>query len=107
MNVAAIAQTRGCGNVAPAAAATGGRTMAVVVGVSDYPFVTPLNYAADDALLMYEFLQSSAGGNVPRENIKLLLNDEATLQGVVIQGMSWLENTMKPTRGDRVIIYLA
>ncbi|MFM7728534.1 MAG: caspase domain-containing protein, partial [Flavobacteriales bacterium] len=107
MSVAAFAQTRGFGNVAPAAAATGGRTIALVVGVSDYPFVTPLNYAAEDALLMYDFLQSSAGGNVAPANMRLLINEEATLQNVWARGLSWIENTIKPAQGDRVIIYMA
>ena len=105
--VLAQPQSRGFGNVAPASAATGGRTVALVVGVSDYPFVTPLNYAAEDALLMYDFLQSSAGGNVSPANMRLLINEEATAQNIVIRGLSWIENTVKPVQGDRIIIYLA
>jgi hypothetical protein len=108
MQIHAQEQTRGFGTVTPPAAATkAGRTVALVVGVSDYPFVTPLNYAAEDALLMYDFLQSNAGGNVSPADIRLLVNEEATLQNVWGRGLSWIENTVKPAQGDRVIIYLA
>jgi uncharacterized caspase-like protein len=83
------------------------RQFALIVGVSDYQYVTPLNYATNDALLMYEFLLSNAGGHVPKNNISLLLDAEATASNVWSRGLSWLERTVRPTKGDRIYIYLA
>jgi hypothetical protein len=55
-----------------------GNVYAMVAGISNYPFVKPLNFAEEDALLFLEFLKSDAGGNVPENHIKLLLNEQAT-----------------------------
>lgn len=84
-----------------------GNTFALVVGISDYPYLRPLNYAAEDAMLFYEFLRSSSGGNVPATNIRLLVNEEATAGGIMSRGISWLQNTAQPQAGDRIYFYLA
>lgn len=84
-----------------------GNTYAVIIGISDYPNLTPLHYADKDALLFKYFLQSEAGGNVPEENINLLLNEEATSANFWVKGgYSWLLSK-KPQKGDRVYFYMA
>ncbi len=54
------------------------RVWAVIVGISDYPHISPLEYADDDAYHMYAYLRSPEGGAVPEENIKLLIDQDAT-----------------------------
>jgi uncharacterized caspase-like protein len=92
----------------PSSAASIGSSYALIVGVSDYPYVKPLNFAEEDALLFFEFLQSNAGGNVPENHIKLLLNEQATHANVTA-GLAWLNNVVgaQPKSGDRVYIYLS
>jgi hypothetical protein len=69
--------------------------------------VLPLQFADKDALLFYQFLLSNAGGAVPAQNIKLLINEEATAGGIMTRGISWLQNTVQPKPGDRVYFYFA
>ncbi|MEN9333914.1 MAG: hypothetical protein RLY35_1094, partial [Bacteroidota bacterium] len=80
-----------------------GASYALIVGVSDYPYVKPLNFAEEDALLFFEFLRSNAGGKVPENHIKLLLNEQATHANVTA-GLAWLNNSLgaQPKPGDRV-----
>jgi hypothetical protein len=58
-----------------------GRIYGVVVGIAKYrsagPGLPNPKFADRDAQDFYDFLISPAGGNVSRENIKLLLNEEA------------------------------
>ncbi|MFM7399675.1 MAG: caspase domain-containing protein [Bacteroidota bacterium] len=51
---------------------------AVVAGVGVYPTMPKLAYAASDALRFYDHLTSPQGGDVPEENIRLLLNEDAS-----------------------------
>ena len=92
----------------PHPSAHSGNVYALIVGVSNYPYVKPLNFAEEDALLFFEFLRSKAGGEVPENHIKLLLNEQATHANVTA-GLAWLNNSLgaQPQDGDRVYIYLS
>ncbi len=92
----------------PISSAESGSVYALIVGVSNYPYVKPLNFAEEDALLFFEFLRSKAGGEVPENHIKLLLNEQATHANVTA-GLAWLNNSLgaQPKPGDRVYIYLS
>ena len=54
-----------------------GKIWAVVVGISQYQTVHPLRYAHKDALAFHDYLINQVG--VPKENITLLVNEQATL----------------------------
>ena len=56
---------------------------AVIAGVGTYPTMPKLAYAASDALQFYEHLISTQGGAVPEENIRLLLDEEASRSAVL------------------------
>ena len=77
-------------------------TRAVIIGISDYQNIDDLKYAHKDALAFTAYLQSPAGGNVPRENIRLLTNQKATM-GAIGYEMGWLLKNSE--KGDRVFIY--
>jgi tetratricopeptide (TPR) repeat protein len=99
------AQERG----ARPAARTGpsGTRHAVVVGISRYLYLPPtkqLEYAAADAQAFAQVLRSRAGGSVPAENIRLLVNDTATL-GRITEALNWLAQVSQ--RGDEAVIYFA
>ena len=61
-----------------------GNIYALIIGISDYQqdSITDLQYADDDALYFAHYLQSKAGGSVPPENIKILLDSTATIANI-------------------------
>ncbi len=83
-----------------------GTTRAVVVGISDYQNedIPDLRFADKDAEAFATYLKSSAGGNLPDENIKLLLNEKATMAGVAGE-LDWLVEESE--EGDKAIIYFS
>jgi uncharacterized caspase-like protein len=85
-----------------------GRKFAVVVGVSDYKYTDAglknLSYADDDAQAISAFLQTPAGGAFSSADIKLLVNQDATLLAV----RSALTETAKRARAeDLIFIFIA
>ncbi len=85
-----------CKQVLAQAAATTGKTYAVVIGISTYKnkALPSLQYSDKDAKLFASWLQSKAGGNVPATQIKLLLNEEATI-AAVYDALDWLKENCK------------
>ncbi len=82
------------------------KTYAVVVGISDYqnPAIPDLRFADKDADAFANYLRSDAGGNLERDNLKLLINQEATL-GKFAAALDWLIEVCK--ENDRAIIYFS
>ena len=69
-----------------------GKTYAVVVGISKYENMdedSQLEFADEDARVFAGYLRSAAGGSVPEENIKLLLNKDATYSNIY-DALKWL-----------------
>lgn len=83
------------------------RTFAVIVGVSDYfvgqPGKGDLQFSDDDARSFHALLRSPAGGSVPDENIRVLIDKQATRNNV-LQALTIFRQA---TRGDRVIFYFS
>lgn len=80
------------------------QTRAVIVGISDYQNISDLEYAHRDAEALAAYLRSSAGGEVPDENIRLLLNEKAT-QMQLAMALDWLQEESQA--GDRAYIYFS
>ncbi|NRA51036.1 MAG: caspase family protein [Phaeodactylibacter sp.] len=55
---------------------------AVVIGVSKYTHMVPLNYTDDDAYQMYAFLKSPEGGALDDDHISILIDEAATLNRI-------------------------
>jgi len=85
---------------------TGPQNFAVVMGISKYKFVRPLNYADKDAELFRNYLKSPGGGRLSDDNIYLLLNDQANETNFQVKFKSWLKSK-KLQKGDRLFMYLA
>ena len=85
---------------------TKGKTYAVVIGISDYGNggIPHLKYADRDASAFAEYLSSPAGGQVPRDQIRLLLNEDASLLNVD-QALKWL--VQKCNAGDLAYFYFS
>jgi hypothetical protein len=82
-----------------------GEVYAIVVGISKYHYIRPLNYADNDADLFAEMLRSGAGGRTKPENLFLLKNDSANA-GNFWSAISRISNKQLK-KGDRVYIYFA
>ncbi|MCI0526458.1 MAG: caspase family protein [Nitrospira sp.] len=80
-----------------------GDVLAVVVGISNYKYVEKLRYADKDAVAFYEYLVND--NQIPKDQVMLLLNEEATLQN--IKDALGVELRKKARRQDTVIIYYA
>jgi tetratricopeptide (TPR) repeat protein len=76
---------------------TNSSTYALVVGISKYKekAIPSLKFADKDARLFAEFLQSEAGGKVPPNQIKLLLNEKATTAAIYAALYEIMEITPK------------
>ncbi len=85
----------------------GGKTFALLVGVSKYKDtnVASLQFADKDAASFAEVLESPRGGSVPKENIVLLMNEKATTAAVRNAFQVFLKQ--KAGKTDTVIIMLA
>jgi tetratricopeptide (TPR) repeat protein len=77
---------------------------ALIVGISKYQNVPGLSYADADAYSFYNFLISPAGGNVDSNNIKLLMNENATSANI-FASLDWLLENVK--EGETVLIYFS
>lgn len=80
-------------------------TYGIVVGISNYHYIKPLNYADRDADLFTEMMRSGIVGKIKPENLLLLKNDSAN-SGNFWSGLSRLCNKQL-NKGDRVFIYFA
>lgn len=75
---------------------------ALLIGINEYQFEKPLNYAVADAEEMQRLLVEKLG--FPEKNIEILLDDNATLNGIKKSMQKLAENT---SENDRVLIYFA
>lgn len=90
----------------PTKKAVNGVTRAVLVGISNYQDddIPDLQYAHKDIQVYYDYLTNSAHNPVPEENIKMLLNEEAT-GGNVHKALYWL--IKESQENDVCIIYFS
>lgn len=74
----------------------------VIVGVARYAHMPVLKYADDDAYQIYAFLKSPEGGAVPDQQIKILIDEDATHHNIInaIQ-----EQFGKADENDLVMLY--
>jgi len=90
----------------PATDTSGPKTYAIIIGISNYKFIQPLDFADKDAGLFRDFLKSAGGGKLNSEDIFCLLNEEAKAANFWVKGMNWLRSKKLKT-GDRLFIYMA
>jgi len=85
---------------------SGVQKYAVIVGVSKYKHtaISPLAFADRDAQAFRDFLLSPVGGAYPKENVRYLVNEDATLTNVRTALFTFLT---KPRKDDLVVIYFA
>lgn len=85
-----------------------GKLWAVVIGVSNYKNLEPdaqLRFAHRDAEELAAFFSSPQGGGFPSTQIKVLLNEQATIASVRTALGTWLPRSAEPN--DVVYIFFA
>lgn len=83
-----------------------GATRAVVIGIAKYKNeqIPNLAYADADAQAFANYLRSQAGGSLPDSNMVVLINEEATLSGMV-EALTWLLDVTQ--EDDEVIFFFS
>jgi hypothetical protein len=77
---------------------------ALVVGVANYQHMPSLKYTDDDAYQLYAFLKSPEGGAIPNENIKVLVDDVATKNNILL---SMDQLFSKADANDVILLYMS
>ena len=77
---------------------------ALIIGVNDYPHAPKLLGAAADAEAVHEYLCDNLG--VPKENITILLDTEATKRRIIDE-LRGLQGNAKIKYGDPIMVYFA
>lgn len=75
---------------------------AVVVGVSTYEHMPALRFTDDDAYRFYAFLKSPEGGALSNEQIKILIDEDAT-RGNILSALQ--ETLLKADQNDVIVFY--
>ncbi|MBK6826276.1 MAG: caspase family protein [Chitinophagaceae bacterium] len=85
---------------------TNGNTYALIVGISSYDLngIPRLDFAHRDAQEFARFLRSANGGNVPEDNIRLLINEQANYASIY-NSLYWLMDTCR--KNDLVYFYFS
>jgi tetratricopeptide (TPR) repeat protein len=80
---------------------------AIVIGIGNYKDkkIPPLYYTVADAKGMYNVLTNEKYGFLLKENVKMLINEEASTQNIKKTFGTWLKKNVKGN--DFVIIYFA
>ncbi len=80
---------------------------AVVIGIGNYKDrkIPALNYTVADAQVMYNVLTNEKHGFLLKENVKILINEEASTQNIKKTFGTWLKKKVR--ENDSVIIYFA
>jgi hypothetical protein len=80
------------------------RIWAVVVGVADYNHMPKLKYTDNDAYEYYSFLRSVEGGGLSENQVKVLTDEEATRNNILIALQTQFK---KADANDMVIMYFS
>ncbi len=78
------------------------KVWAVVVGVARYVHMPVLKYTDDDAYHIYAFLKSPEGGALPDEQIRVLIDEDATRSNIL---RTMRQTFMKADENDVVLLY--
>lgn len=77
---------------------------ALLVGVSAYNHMPTLKYTDDDAYRIFAFLKSPEGGALPDEQIRLLIDEDATRENILKEMQKVF---FKADKNDMVMLYFS
>ena len=78
------------------------KVWAVVIGVARYVHMPVLKYTDDDAYHIYAFLKSPEGGALPDEQIRVLIDEDATRSNIL---RTMRQVFLKADNNDVVLLY--
>lgn len=79
---------------------------ALLVGVGNYPHVSPLPVTVNDATALYKLLTARDRAGYPENQVKLLVNEAASVQGI-LDGLDWLIDCSERDPLATVILYFS
>jgi hypothetical protein len=84
-----------------------GKQYAVIIGIGKYKDkgIKGLKYATRDAQAIHDVLTNPRYGEVPAENVRMLLDEQATVQNIKIAIGTWLKRNAR--KKDTVTIFFA
>ncbi len=74
----------------------------VVVGISRYEHMPVLRFTDDDAYRFYAFLKSPEGGALTEKQVKILIDEDATRNNIL---MTLKETLLKADKNDVIVFY--
>ncbi|MFT7120504.1 MAG: hypothetical protein ACJAZ9_000677 [Neolewinella sp.] len=80
------------------------KVWAVVVGAARYTHMRTLKYTDDDAYHVYAFLKSVEGGALPDNQVKVLIDDDATHRNII---MAMRETYQRADENDVILFYFS
>ena len=81
------------------------RTLALVIGISDYKHLNDLQFAHNDAEDFANFLTSKNGLNLPESDVRVYTNEKATQSKILYDGFQWLDDELN--EGDEAFIFFS
>ena len=104
ISAAQVINTRGTVITADTVKNTG-TTYALVIGISKYKEVNPLNFADKDAMVFADYLVNKNGMALDTNNVKLFVNEKATMSNIGNAISDIIIKNLK--KGDKVIFFFA
>lgn len=80
------------------------KVWAVVVGAARYSHMRTLKYTDDDAYHLFAFLKSVEGGALPDEQVRVLIDDDATHRNIV---MAMRDVYQRADENDVILFYFS
>jgi hypothetical protein len=80
------------------------KVWAVVVGAARYTHMRTLKYTDDDAYQLAGFLRSVEGGALPNEQVKVLIDEDATHRNII---MAMRETYRRADENDVILFYFS
>lgn len=81
------------------------RTLALVIGISDYKYLNDLQFAHNDAEDFEQFLKAKDGLSLPPSDVVVYTNSHATSSKILYDGFQWLDDELK--EGDEAFIFFS
>ena len=78
-------------------------TVAIIIGIQNYKLIPKAEYANQDAQDFYDYASRALG--IRQENIKLLLDDEADVSGILTAFQEWLPLKVRKGKTDVYVFY--
>lgn len=79
---------------------------ALLIGVGNYLHTNPLPVTVNDATILYKLLTDPERAGYPESQVRLLVNDAASRQGIV-DGMNWLAERTKSDPQATAMLYFS